>query len=151
MSGIFWKPDHQPDLCEAVSGYTLSTVTLALAIPMAVVDLLCSAVIFLSSLIMMVTSPLVEYGALGVTIILDLLGVESWTHNTTIIILLAIYHLVLLFTNNNGSGSFYQKSFSRLNFNITSIIWLVSFLTFPVFENAVFPQAALLSVAIQGA
>ena len=26
MSGVFWEADKQPNLCEAASGFTLSTV-----------------------------------------------------------------------------------------------------------------------------
>eukprot|EP00090_Calanus_glacialis_P016915 TRINITY_DN26470_c0_g1_i1.p1 TRINITY_DN26470_c0_g1~~TRINITY_DN26470_c0_g1_i1.p1 ORF type:complete len:517 (+),score=153.60 TRINITY_DN26470_c0_g1_i1:79-1551(+) len=149
MSGIFWEPDHQPDLCEAVSGYTLSTVNLAVAIPMAAVDLLCSAIIFIATLAMMVLNPALDCFKYGGAVLLELLGVESWNHNTTIVSLLVTYHLIVVFTSNNGTGSFYQKSFSRLNFYIMSIIWLISFISFPVFENAVFSQVALLSVALQ--
>ena len=149
MSGIFWEPDNQPDLCEAVSGYTLSTFNLALAIPMAAVDLLCSAVIFIASLNMMVLNPSMDCVKYGVAVLLELFGVESWNHNTTIVSLLVAYHLGVVFTSNNGTGSFFQKSFSRLNFYIISIIWLISFISFPVFENAVLSQVALLSVALQ--
>ena len=151
MSGIFWEPDSQPDLCEAVSGYTLSTITLALAIPMAIVDLLCSTILFITSLIMAVVTPGLDYVLHGGAVILELLGIETWTQNTSIISLLLAYHVFVLLTTKAGSGSFYQKVFSRINFNITSIIWLVSFLSFPVFENAVFAQVALLSIALQGA
>ena len=32
MSGVFWEADKQPNLCEAASGFTLSTVIYNLAI-----------------------------------------------------------------------------------------------------------------------
>jgi len=151
MSGIFWEPDHQPDLCEAVSGYTLSTVNLALAIPMAIVDLICCGVILIASLTMMVLNPVMDLALCGGAMALELLGVETWTHNTTIVSLLVTYNLVILISSSVGTGSFYQKSFSRLNCNLISIVWLINFLAFPVFENAVFSRVALVSIAIQGA
>ena len=32
MSGVFWEADKQPNLCEAASGFTLSTVINYIAI-----------------------------------------------------------------------------------------------------------------------
>ena len=44
MSGVFWEAEKQPNLCEAASGFTLSTLNLMVALPMAVVDLLVDLV-----------------------------------------------------------------------------------------------------------
>ena len=50
MSGVFWEADKQPNLCEAASGFTLSTLNLMVAVPMAVVDLLVYLSISIASL-----------------------------------------------------------------------------------------------------
>lgn len=139
----------QPNLCEAVSGYTLSTVNLAVAIPMAVVDLICSSLVFSAGLVGLVLSPVFDYVKYGGGMIMEFIGVEDWTHNTVMVTLLVGYYVAVLFLVSRGTGSCLQKSVSRVTYSIVSIIWIVNFLSFPVFESAVFPQVGLLSVAIQ--
>ena len=98
MSGVFWEAEKQPNLCEAASGFTLSTLNLMVAVPMAVVDLLVSLTLSLASLAMVLLSPLLELVTAGFTMILAALGLEDWTRDQTLVtmavvtILAGIWH-----------------------------------------------------------
>ena len=81
MSGVFWEAEKQPNLCEAASGFTLSTLNLMVAIPMAVVDLLVLATLSLSSLAMVLLSPIIELLTAGFTLVLATLGLEDWSRD----------------------------------------------------------------------
>ena len=39
MSGMFWESEARPNICEAATGFTLSTIDLLVAIPMLLIDL----------------------------------------------------------------------------------------------------------------
>ena len=39
MSGMFWESEARPNICEAATGFTLSTIDLLVAIPMFLIDL----------------------------------------------------------------------------------------------------------------
>ena len=98
MSGVFWEAEKQPNLCEAASGFTLSTLNLMVALPMAVVDLLVSLTVSVASLAMVLLSPLLELVTAGFTMILAALGLEDWTRDQTLVtmavvtILAGIWH-----------------------------------------------------------
>ena len=90
MSGVFWEADKQPNLCEAASGFTLSTFNLLVAIPMALVDSLVSVTMMLSSLVMVVLAPVLEHLAILATMAMELVGLESWSAYNTMMSLLVI-------------------------------------------------------------
>merc|ERR1711953_52853 len=41
MSGVLWEPSQQPDLVESLSTFANSALTLSLAVPMFLVDVVC--------------------------------------------------------------------------------------------------------------
>ena len=90
MSGVFWEADKQPNLAEAATSFTLSTLNLAVAIPMALVDGLVSVTMFITSMLMIVLGPVLEHLAVLVNMLMELVGLESWTGYNTIISILVI-------------------------------------------------------------
>merc|ERR1719228_1124237 len=118
---------------------------------MAIVDLLCCSVVFIAGLIAAVVVPACEYLNFTGGLLLEVIGVETWTHNTTIICLLVLLHLAVLYAVTRSTTNTLQKLFSRLTFISVSYLWLLTFLSFPVFENAIYSQVGLLSIAFQAA
>merc|ERR1712038_1858698 len=102
MSGVFWEPEKQPNLCEAASGFTLSTVNLAVAIPMAVVDILVAATLFLSTTLWSLLSPLVEYLLSGLVMLMEMLGLESPSPEQTLLAVLAVSTVVTIYKQFAG-------------------------------------------------
>jgi hypothetical protein len=149
MSGIFWEPDAQPNLREAVSGYTLSTINLALAIPMAGIDFICTLLLSMKSLLFFLIEPVVECIMSGFEALFVMLGLESVSHTTMFILLLGVYNCIVTFSSGYKTNNFYQQCFSRVMFFLTGVFWILSFLNFPILENALFPQVALLAVGLQ--
>ena len=90
MSGVFWEADKQPNLCEAASGFTLSTVNLLVAIPMALVDSLVCVTMMVTSLAMVVLGPVLEYLLMGASMVMEMVGLESWSAYNTMMSLLVI-------------------------------------------------------------
>lgn len=60
MSGVFWEAESQPDLGEAATATALSTLTLARALPMALVDLLVRVTLAAAALLAGLLAPLLE-------------------------------------------------------------------------------------------
>ena len=85
MSGVFWEPEKQPNLVEAASGFTLSTVNLAVAIPMAIVDILVATTLFLSSALWTVVSPVLEYVLSGLVMLMEMVGLEGPSSDQTLL------------------------------------------------------------------
>jgi len=82
--------------------------------------------------------------------VFELLGIENWNNNNnTIVSLMVGYQLVVFYLFSHGSANSYQKSFSRINFTTIAIVWMVNFLSFPDYENAVFSKVGLMSIGIQ--
>ena len=90
MSGVFWEADKQPNLAEAATSFTLSTLNLAVAIPMTLVDGLVSVTMFITSMLMIVLGPVLEQVGVLVNMLMELVGLESWTGYNTIISILVI-------------------------------------------------------------
>merc|ERR1719228_727966 len=104
---------------------------------MAIVDLLCCSVVFIAGLIAAVVVPACEYLNFTGGLLLEVIGVETWTHNTTIICLLVLLHLAVLYAVTRSTTNTLQKLFSRLTFISVSYLWLLTFLSFPAFEAAI--------------
>ena len=90
MSGVFWEAEKQPNLCEAASGFTLSTLNLMVAVPMAVVDLLVYLTLSLASLAMVLLAPLMDIITAGFTMILTALGLEALSREQTLVMLAVV-------------------------------------------------------------
>jgi len=104
MSGILWEPSQQPDLVEALSSFATSALALSLAIPMFVVDLLCSLLISLCSLISTVLAPVLEVLGQGGTMLLAATGLEdTWSANHTLVSILSIYTATALVLQGSGT------------------------------------------------
>ena len=73
MSGVFWEPSQQPDLMESVSAFGSSSASLALALPMFTLDLICSLVLYIGSTVGLVL------GMVGLVLapVIDVLGQVS--------------------------------------------------------------------------
>lgn len=145
MSGILWEPSQQPDLVEALSSFATSALALSLAIPMFVVDLLCSLLISLCSLISTVLAPVLEVLGQGGTMLLAATGLEdTWSANHTLVSILSIYTATALVLQGSGTR---QQNFSKLTAMVTGVLWITVFLSCPVYTTATHPQVVLLSLA----
>ena len=121
MSGVFWEADKQPNLCEAASGFTLSTLNLMVAVPMAVVDLLVYLSISLASLAMVLLSPLLELVTAGFTMILAALGLDDWTRDQTLVSLAVVTILAGVWHQHRYGQPSHLKS--RVTFVCTEVTW----------------------------
>ena len=77
MSGVFWEADKQPNLCEAASGFTMSTVNLAVAIPMAVVDTVVMIIMAITGVCGVVMGPVLARAEVVLAMVLEMLGLED--------------------------------------------------------------------------
>ena len=60
MSGVLWEPSQQPDLVDSLSTFANSALTLSLAIPMFLVDIVCCLVLSLTGLLAAILTPVLE-------------------------------------------------------------------------------------------
>merc|ERR1712233_304506 len=145
MSGILWEPSQQPDLVEALSSFATSALALSLAIPMFVVDLVCGLLVSLCSLISTVLTPVLELLGQGGTMLLAATGLEdTWSGNHTLISILSIYTATALVLHGSGTR---QQNFSKVTAMVTGVLWIMIFLSCPVYTTATHPQVVLLSLA----
>ena len=86
MSGLFWEQDKQPNLCEAASGFTFSTINLLVAIPMFLVDVVVVCLTSFCSLLCSVLAPVLDLLLQGVTSVGELLGVEGAPSNLSLVL-----------------------------------------------------------------
>lgn len=149
MSGVFWEPEKQPNLCEAASGFTLSTVNLAVAIPMAVVDILVAATLFLSTTLWSLLSPLVEYLLSGLVMLMEMVGLESPSPDQTLLAVVAFSTVFTIYKQFSGKTGAKERMFGALMIHVEAWIFLFTFLSVPALEKAVFANVILLALALQ--
>jgi len=141
MSGFMWEADKQPNICEAASTFTFSSINLLIAIPMFLVDVVFNAVASLLSLIWIVLAPVVEYAMLACAYLSELLGLSELEQpsNLTMVAYLLAGGLVLgvYMDNKKYSQGSIQALISR-GMNITTgVLTLLSVLYMPDFEDSV--------------
>ena len=73
MSGVLWEPSQQPDLIESLSAFGSSSASLGLALPMFALDLICSIVLYIGSMMGLVLSTV----GLVLAPVIDVLGQVS--------------------------------------------------------------------------
>jgi len=149
MSGVFWEPEKQPNLCEAASGFTLSTVNLAVAIPMAVVDILVAATIFLSSTLVTLLSPVVEYLLSGLVMLMEMVGLEKPSADQTLLGVVALSTVFAIYKQFSGKTGAKERMFGALMMHAEAWIFLFTFLSVPALDKAVFANVILLALALQ--
>merc|ERR1719391_1156299 len=103
----------------------------------------------MKSLLCFLIEPVVECIMSGFEAIFVMIGLESVSHSTMFILLLGIYNCIVTLSSSYKTSNFYQQCFSRLMFFLTGVFWILSFLFFPILENVLFPQVALLAVGLQ--
>ena len=143
MSGVFWEAEKQPNLCEAASGFTLSTLNLMVAIPMAVVDLLVLATLSLSSLAMVLLSPIIELLTAGFTLILATLGLEDWSRDQSLVTL-AVISLVIFQLRSYSGHALTSALVTQARF----WLWLLGFLAVTA-DTALYPRLVSVALAFQ--
>jgi len=149
MSGVFWEPEKQPNLCEAASGFTLSTVNLAVAIPMAVVDILVAATIFLSSTLVTLLSPVLEYLLSGLVMLMEMVGLEKPSADQTLLGVVAVSTVFTIYKQFSGKTGAKERMFGALMIHAEAWIFLFTFLSVPALDKAVFANVILLALALQ--
>ena len=165
MSGVFWEADKQPNLCEAASGFTLSTLNLMVAVPMAVVDLLVSLSLSLVSLAMVLLSPLLELVTAGFTMILAAMGLDDWTRDQTLVSL-AVVTILAGVWHQHRCGQSQQSHFKSRRYNFCLFrghldrltghlvtqarfwLWLLGFLAVTA-DSALYPRLVSVALAFQ--
>jgi len=146
MSGVFWEPEKQPNLVEAASGFTLSTVNLAVAIPMAIVDILVAATLFLSSALWTVVSPVLEYVLSGLVMLMEMVGLEVPSSDQTLLGVVLLSTVLLVYKQAGGSK---ERMFVMLMVHVEAWIFLFTFLNVPALDKAVFANVILLALSLQ--
>ena len=149
MSGVFWEPEKQPNLCEAASGFTLSTVNLLVAIPMAAVDTLVAVTLFLASTIWTLMGPVMEYLVSGLVMVMEMLGLERLTPDQTILSLVAVSGSVYIYNQFSRQSRPKERMFCSLLTTVEAILLFCCILDVPALEKAVFPRAIMLGLALQ--
>merc|ERR1711884_694481 len=144
-SGVLWEPSQQPDLVDSLSTFANSALTLSLAIPMFVVDIVCCLVLSLTSLLAAILTPVLEVLGQGGAMLLAATGMEdSWSGNHTLVTILAVYSATALILHGSGTR---QQNFSKLTSMVTGLLWITIFLSCPMYTTAAHPQVVLLSLA----
>lgn len=146
MSGVFWEPEKQPNLVEAASGFTLSTVNLAVAIPMAIVDILVATTLFLSSALWTVVSPVLEYVLSGLVMLMEMVGLEVPSSDQTLLGVVLLSTVLLVYKQAGGSK---ERMFVMLMVHVEAWIFLFTFLNVPSLDKAVFANVILLALSLQ--
>ena len=149
MSGVFWEPEKQPNLCEAASGFTLSTVNLAVAIPMALVDLLVAATLLLSTSLVSLLSPVLDHLLAGLVMLMELVGLESPSPDQTLLGALVFSTLFMIYKQFSGKAGAKERMLVALMVHVEGWIFLFTFLNVPALDKAVFGPVILLALAIQ--
>ena len=149
MSGVFWEPEKQPNLCEAASGFTLSTVNLMVAIPMAAVDSLVAVTIFLSTTVWTLLGPVMEYLVSGLLMVMELLGLERFSPEQTIIAVVGVTSLLTIYKQFSGQKGWKEKMFCSLVTHVEGWLLLFSLLALPALDKAVFANVVTLGLALQ--
>lgn len=146
MSGLLWDPSQQPDLMDSLTSFASSSLTLAMALPMCLIDLVCCLLVSAASLVGLVLGPVVEMlGQVGVLAVATLGLEDTWTSNHTMVLGLTLYTLAALFTRLWASP---QQNLSKLTSCVAGLLWITIFLSCPTFDTAAHPQAVLLSLAL---
>merc|ERR1711936_901926 len=145
MSGVLWEPSQQPDLVESLSTFANSALTLSLAVPMFLVDIVCCLVLSLTSLLAAILTPVLEVLGQGGSMLLAATGMEdSWSGNHTLVTILAVYSATALILHGSGTR---QQNFPKLTSMVTGVLWITIFLSCPLYTTATHPQVVLLSLA----
>ena len=149
MSGIFWDPSLQPDFMESLTSFGTSTLSLAMAVPMCLVDLVCCLLLSVTGLLTMVLAPVADFlGQVGLMALATSGLEETWSTNHTLGLGLAIYTLIAMFLAKGGAGS-YQQTISKSTQLAIGLLWVAAFLSFPEFETATHARVGLLAMALQ--
>lgn len=133
---------------EAITSFGTSTLSLAMALPMCLVDLLCYLVLSVAGLLTMVLAPVVDFlGEAGMMAVAATGMEESWSTNHT---LFAIYALYAGFGMcGRISGLSFQQTFSKYTNLAIGLLWIATFLSFPDFETATHARVGLVALALQ--
>jgi len=146
MSGLLWDPSQQPDLMESMASFASSSLTLAMALPMCLIDLVCCLLVSVAALVGAVVGPVVEMLGQVAVLAVAAMGLEdTWSANHTMVLGLTLYTLAALFTRLWASP---QQNLSKLTSCLAGILWITIFLSCPSFGPAAHPQAVLLSLAL---
>ena len=146
MSGVFWEADKQPNLCDAASGFTISTINLAVAIPMAIVDILVAIVTTMASFIWILLGPVIEYIIMGLTMIMEMVGLTDISSNNVIVAMLVGSMTIGNYLQTRGKANGCQKLVARISNQCKMLLLILGFLNFSP-DNAAYPRLALLSLA----
>ncbi len=149
MSGMLWEADKQPNICEAASGFTFSTINLLIAIPMFLLDLVITTLSSILSLTYLALNPLLEF--LGV--VCELLGIDSVPSNLSIVMSLLACGLVYRVYQEVGpsSGGSWQQVLSKLIYYSTCVLWFMTVLQVTRFEAASSPELIYIYFAVSAA
>ena len=149
MSGIFWEQERQPNLCEAASGFTFSTINLLVAIPMALVDLTVSGLLAVWSLILGLLLPILEAAQSGLAALAELLGITEMPAATDLLVPgLAVTLLATIYAEHRHGISGHQLA-SKYSLMATGLLWLGALHAAPSF--AVAPSLVVVSLALGAA
>ncbi len=139
MSGYMWEADKQPNICEAATTFTFSTVNLMIAIPMFLVDLVVTACVSLISLVWLILGPCLEYTKLGGAMLAEALGIEEQPSNLTLVTYLLAGAMVFSVYSENkkhSQGSVNALLSRVMNF-ANGILFFLSVVYMPDFEDTV--------------
>ena len=153
MSGMLWEADKQPNICEAASGFTFSTINLLIAIPMFLLDLVITTLSSILSLTYLALNPLLEYSLEFLGIVCELLGIDSVPSNQSIVMSLLACGLVYRVYQEVGpsSGGSWQQVLSKLIYYSTCVIWFLTVLQVTRFEAASSPELIYIYFAVSAA
>jgi hypothetical protein len=136
MSGIFWEQERQPNLCEAASGFTFSTINLLVAVPMAVLDLLVTGLLAVWSLAAGLLLPLLEVGQSSLTALAEFLGLTEMPAVADLLPTgLAAVLLAHIFMEHRQGASGHQLA-SKYSLVSTGLLWLAAIYAAPDFAAA---------------
>jgi hypothetical protein len=146
MSGIFWEQERQPNLCEAASGFTFSTINLLVAVPMAVTDLLVTGLLAVWSLAAGLLLPLLEVTQSSLTALAELLGLTEMPAVADLLPTgLAAILLAHIFMEHRQGASGHQLA-SKYSLVSTGLLWLAAIYAAPDFAAA--PRFVAVALAL---
>jgi hypothetical protein len=146
MSGIFWEQDRQPNLCEAASGFTFSTINLLVAVPMAALDLLVTGLLAVWSLAAGLLLPLLEVTQSSLTALAELLGLTEMPAVADLVPTgLAALLLAHIFMEQRQGASGHQLA-SKYSLVSTGLLWLAAIYAAPDFAAA--PRFVAVALAL---
>jgi hypothetical protein len=149
MSGIFWEQDRQPNLCEAASGFTFSTLNLLVAIPMVLVDLLVSSLLYVWALLLSILLPLAETTSSGLLVLAELAGITELPALTDLVTPgLAVVLLASVYREHRQGSSCHQLA-GKYSLAASGLLWLAALHAAVGF--AVAPRLTVVSLALSGA